>query len=190
MMARYESAPRNVRALTDRLTNISGSRVAGELLRRALACVIVGQLLPDGLVKDGAAMRIRLGATATRFSRDLDVARRGDLDASIEGLQVRLRDGWAGFTGRVVTLDPPRPAGVPTAYVMRPFEVKLDYAGHPWMTIPLEVGHDEIDDTNRSDAHIADELARRRLRRPWAPAAEPDPVAIGGGSSRAETACM
>lgn len=120
MMARYESAPRNVRALTDRLTNISRSRVAGELLRRALACVIVGQLLSDGLVKGGAAMRIRLGATATRFSRDLDVSRRGDLDAFIDGLQVRLRDGWAGFTGRVVTLDPPRPAGAPGSRVVQP----------------------------------------------------------------------
>lgn len=113
MMARYESAPRNVRALTDRLTNISRSRVAGELLRRALACVIVGQLLPDGLVKGGAAMRIRLGATATRFSRDLDVARRGDLDAfrRLAGSTAGRLGGLHRASGDVGPAAPSRSAG-------------------------------------------------------------------------------
>lgn len=157
-MTSYDSAPRNVRALTDRLTNVSGSRYAGELLRRTVACVVVGQMLPDGLVKGGAAMRIRLGTTTSRFSRDFDVVRRGRLDEFMADLQGRLRSGWAGFTGRVVTLDPPRPVGVPPAYVMRPFEVKLDYIGKPWLTLPLELGSDEIGDTDRTVADLSTDI--------------------------------
>lgn len=88
-MRAYDTPPRNVRALTDRLANVTGSRFTGELLRRAMACVVVGQVLPDGVVKGGAAMRIRLGARASRFSRDLDVARRGALDEFIDDLQQR-----------------------------------------------------------------------------------------------------
>lgn len=157
-MTSYGTAPRNVRALTDRLTNVTGSRVAGELLRRAVACVVVGQMLPDGVVKGGAAMRIRMGTDTSRFSRDLDVAGHGEVRDFVEDLQQRLRTGWAGFTGRVVTLDPPRPAGVPAVYVMRPFEVKLEYADRPWLTLPLDLGHDEIGDTDRPEPHLADDL--------------------------------
>lgn len=37
---------------------------------------------------------------------------------------------------------------MPTAYIMQPFEVKLAYNGKSWMTLPLEVGHNEVGDAN------------------------------------------
>lgn len=44
-------------------------------IKRLMAAVIVGQMLPDGAAKGGNALKIRFGKDDTRFSRDLDVAR-------------------------------------------------------------------------------------------------------------------
>jgi len=59
--------------------------------------------------------------------------------------------GWNGFTGRVVRKEPAKPHGVPGEYIMQPFEVKLAHKGKSWITVPLEVGHDEIGDTASFD---------------------------------------
>lgn len=40
--------------------------------------------------------------------------------------------------------EPPSPEGVPTAYIMQLFEVKLVYNGKSWMTPPLEVSLDVL----------------------------------------------
>ncbi|WP_418863936.1 nucleotidyl transferase AbiEii/AbiGii toxin family protein [Slackia exigua] len=40
---------------------------------------------------------------------------------------------------------------MPAAYVMQPFAVKLDYNGKPWVTVDLEVGHNEIGDADEPD---------------------------------------
>lgn len=40
---------------------------------------------------------------------------------------------------------------MPAAYVMQPFEIKLSYNGKSWMTLPLEVGHNEIGDADDPD---------------------------------------
>lgn len=159
-MTSYDTPPANLNALQARLNNITGDRSVAELIKRTLACVVVAQMLPAGLVKGGAAMRIRLGATTTRFSLDLDVARHPELDAAafIADLQQRLEQGWAGFTGRIVTRTPPSPAGVPSVYVMRPYDLKLSFAGRSWLTLPLELGHDELGDTDRPDEQIATDV--------------------------------
>ena len=47
--------------------------------------------------------------------------------------------------------EPPSPESVPAAYIMQPFEVKLAYNGKSWMTLPLEVGHNEIGDADDPD---------------------------------------
>lgn len=119
--------------------------------RATIANVIVGQMLPDGAVKGGSSIKLRLGEGATRYTTDLDVARASDLEDWIAHLRNSLAEGWEGFTGRVVTREPASPEGVPAAYVMQPFAVKLDYNGKPWVTVDLEVGHNEIGDADEPD---------------------------------------
>ncbi|GAA1308342.1 hypothetical protein GCM10009591_15180 [Brachybacterium tyrofermentans] len=70
-----------------------------------------------------------------------------------------LARGWAGFTGRLVRKAAPRPTAVPAAYVMQPFEVKLDYRGRAWCTVKFELGHNEIGDAEEPELQLADDLA-------------------------------
>ena len=51
------------------------------------------------------------------------------------------------------------PKGVPASYVMQPFEVKLSYNGKSWITVPLEVGHNEIGDADDPDMRIPKEAS-------------------------------
>lgn len=108
-------------------------------------------MLPDGAAKGGNALKIRFGKDATRFSSDLDTARASSLEGYIGRLEGSLAAGWAGFTGVVVPKKPRAPKSVPPAYAMRPFELKLSYNGKSWMTLPLEVGHNEIGDADNPD---------------------------------------
>jgi hypothetical protein len=41
---------------------------------------------------------------------------------------------------------------------MQPFEIKLAYNGKSWLTVPLEIGHDEIGDTETFDSYISQEI--------------------------------
>lgn len=120
--------------------------------RTVMADAIVAAMLPDGAVKGGSSLKLRYGDEATRFTEDLDAARASDLESYLDRLEDRLESGWEGFTGHVVPRDPASPDGVPTAYVMQPFDVKLDYNGKPWVTVRLEVGHDEIGDADSPEA--------------------------------------
>lgn len=98
-----------------------GDREGALRARRTMANVIVGQMLPEGVVKGGSALKIRFGLRATRFSQDLDAARVSDIDDFVDALEERLSVGWGGFTGHVVPKAPAHPKGVPTQYVMQPF---------------------------------------------------------------------
>lgn len=127
--------------------------------KRLLASVIVGQMLPDGAAKGGNALKIRFGNAATRFSRDLDTARASSLEDYISQLTERLEEGWNGFTGTVVQRKAASPEGVPAAYIMQPFDVKLSYNRKGWMTLPLEVGHNEIGDADDPEMITSPEAA-------------------------------
>lgn len=129
-------------------------------------------MLPDGAAKGGSALKIRFRKDATRFSRDLDTARASSLDDYIARLEDALAIGWCRFTGVVVPGEPASPKGVPAAYVMRPFEIKIAYNVKSWMTLPLEVGHNEIGDADDPDIVSLPEAAvMRALGFP-----EPSPV--------------
>ena len=91
-------------------------------------------------------MALRYGRADARFTQDLDAARIHPLTRFIDDFEAGLGHGWGGFTGRVVDRKPPRPQGIPVAYVMQPFDVKLEYLGRPWRTVKFELGHNEIDD--------------------------------------------
>ena len=108
-----------------------------------MALVVVGQMLPEGAIKGGSAMALRYGR-GTRFTQDLDAARVQSLDRFRSDFEESLVRGWAGFTGRLIEKAAPRPTGVPTSYVMKPFEVRLDYLGRPWCSVKFELGHNEI----------------------------------------------
>lgn len=120
-------------------------------LRAMLANAIVGQMLPDGAVKGGTALKFRFGDKATRFTTDLDAARQSDLEVFVERLETSLAVGWNGFEGRLVPREQARPAHVSPQYVMRPFDIKMDYRGKPWCTVTLEVGHNELGDADEPE---------------------------------------
>ena len=167
--------PANLNSLKARLRNLASGDLAVNRLDRAVANVVVAQMLPPGAVKGGTALKLRLGHERTRFTPDLDVARRGTIDQFIDEYTDALTAGWSGFTGRLVPVPPARPAGVPTAYVMQPYDIKLAYRDRAWMTIRLEVGHDEIGDTDHPELYLANDLTRvfAALGLP-----EPRPVAV------------
>lgn len=123
-----------------------------------MALVVVGQMLPAGAIKGGSAMALRYGRD-TRFTRDLDAARIASHAVFRAEFEEALAQGWAGFTGRLLRKAAPRPTAVPAAYVMQPFEVKLDYRGRPWCTVKFELGHNEIGDAEEPELHLADDLA-------------------------------
>lgn len=128
-------------------------------VRDAMANAIVAQLLPGGVVKGGSALKLRFGNECTRYTTDLDTARNQDLSEFIDAFEQILAEGWEGFTGHVVPRDPASPEGIPTQYVMQPFDIKLSFNQKSWMTVPLEVGHNEIGDADVIEYVIAADIA-------------------------------
>lgn len=128
--------------------------------RTAIANVVVAQMLPDCSIKGGSAIKLHFGGTATRFTTDLDIARKSDLDTFRGDLEASLRIGWGGFTGTLVAKESAAPQGVPSTYVMQPFDVKLAYRGSAWCTVPLEVGHNEIGDAEYPDRNLPEDVRK------------------------------
>lgn len=155
----YAGAPTSVRSLEQRIRNIEGVESLALRRRVGMALVVVGQMLPEGAIKGGSAMALRYGRV-TRFTQDLDATRVQPLTRFHSDFEDSLAAGWAGFTGRLIEKSAPRPTGVPTAYVMQPFEVKLDYQGRSWCTMKFELGHNEIGDADEPEYHLADDLAQ------------------------------
>lgn len=153
----YGGAPPSVRSLEQRIRNLEGSEQLALRRRIGMALVVVGQMLPEGAIKGGSAMALRYGR-GTRFTQDLDAARVEPLARFRSDFEDALATGWAGFTGRLIEKAAPRPPGVPTAYVMQPFDVKLDYLGRSWRTVKFELGHNEVDDAVEPEFRIAADL--------------------------------
>lgn len=129
-------------------------------IRTSLANAIVAQMLPNGAVKGGSALKVRFGEENTRATIDFDAARASDLKDFIEEFEDMLGIGWNGFSARLLRRQPASPKDVPGAYVMQPFEVKLNYLGVPWCTVPFELGHDEIGDAQNPDLVVPDTASR------------------------------
>ena len=141
-------------------------------LSRALANVIVAQMLPDGVVKGGSSLMFRYGENATRYTRDMDTVRVMSLDAYLDKLESNLKAGWNGFTGRLQRVNPPHPTGVPQGYVMIPYDIKLAYNERAWQSVRIEIGHNEIGDADeaelgcrQADEGVAGEPMRTTLSR-------------------------
>lgn len=127
-------------------------------IRSMMANVLVGQFLPEGVVKGGSSLKLRYGNRNTRVTTDFDAAARHDREQFIEQLSKRLAAGWEGFTFEVVRLKPAKPKDTPTAYVMHPFSIKVNYTGKPWCTVDLELGHNEIGDADEAEWHESKEV--------------------------------
>lgn len=154
----YADIPPSVRSLEQRIRNVAGTDSLALRRRTSMALVVVSQMLPEGAIKGGSSMALRYGRK-TRFTRDLDAARLRPLARFRSEFEEALTAGWAGFSGRLIEKAAPRPPKVPTAYVMQPFEVKLDYRGRPWCTVKFELGHNEIGDAEQPEYRLATDLA-------------------------------
>lgn len=154
----YTDPPRNLTSLNQRLRNVTGSEELALRRRTAMALVVIGQMLPEGAIKGGSAMALRYGR-GTRFTTDLDAARVQSLAAFRSDFEDALSEGWAGFTGRLVEVTAPRPRGIPTPYVMQPFDIKLSYRGKSWCTVRFELGHNEIGDADDPEYQLSNDLA-------------------------------
>jgi hypothetical protein len=154
----YSTPPPNLRSLEQRIRNLETDDTNSLRRQVTMAMVVVGQLIPEGAVKGGTAMALRYGRAESRFTQDLDATRVHPLREFLDDFEASLNQGWAGSTGRVVDRQPPRPPGIPPAYVMQPFDVKLDYLGRSWRTVKFEIGHNEIDDALEPELRIASDL--------------------------------
>ena len=66
-------------------------------LARAMADLVVGQMLPGGVVKGGSSLLFRYGGGVTRYTKDVDTARATSLDEYLDALRTRLAEGWNGL---------------------------------------------------------------------------------------------
>ena len=143
--------PQNVSFLERAIRKLANSNVGAYQLRVMMSNVIVGQFLENAVARGGTSMKLRYGNSTTRFTMDFDVARRIALDDFVSTMSKRLEEGWGPFTGRLVEAGKNHPKAVPPEYVMQPFDVKLQYRGHPWCTVRFEVSYDEIGDADEMD---------------------------------------
>ncbi len=119
MIAPDVQEPRHLTQLQARIRNRSRALGRGEgVLERLIANVVVGQMLPPGMMKGGTALKVRIRDTPTRFSRDLDA---------------NLGAGWHGFTaterqGRPVQapLNVPDDRWNPPCHTRRPIHHAVD----------------------------------------------------------------
>ena len=153
--------PNSMRHLDDAIRRTCGGSMDEFVhARTIMANAIVANLIPDGVIKGGSAIKMRFGDAKTRFTSDLDTATATDPEVYAEQLNEALHKGWEGFSGRVVKREPASPDEVPKEYVMQAYDVKLTYMGKVWCTVPLEVGHNEIGDADAPDwAELTDATA-------------------------------
>lgn len=166
----------NSRVNLDRaIERIFGSYEKSTEIRSIMANTIVGQMLPEGVVKGGSSLKLRFGNRCTRVTMDLDMACKGDMTVFLDALGANLRQGWNGFTGMVVKYEPASPKNIPAEYVMKPYGVKLLYNGQSWCTVDLEVGFNEIGDAEDVEYGLSEEVVDifRKLMFP-----DPNPVPL------------
>ena len=129
-------------------------------IRMSMANAIVGQFIPEGVVKGGTSLKFRYGSNHARYTMDLDTAWKTDLNTFLNKFKQNLSIGWEGFTGELLIRPQAAPTAIPFDYVMQPCDVKLSYMGRSWCTIRLEIGHNEIGDADEAEMMpVPDDLA-------------------------------
>lgn len=145
--AKGVTPPSNLTSLRARLRNHARDvRQVETRVQRRLAAIVVNEIFlaadlgidgPPVLIKGGTAIDLRRGTAPARLSKDLDAAVRGDLDGFIAQARTLLDAGWSGFTGRLARETEIDIPGLPVK--PRRFDVKLDYLGKPFATVPVEL---------------------------------------------------
>lgn len=161
MSAPERAAPSNLVSLRARIRNVAQDRrQQPRRIQRAIASAVVGQMLPDGVVKGGTAIKIRVGEAGSRYTPDFDASRPPNVsvDHYIEQLRDRFERGWSGFTGTVRVLEPRQVQDVPLDHLMQPCEIRLAYRSRHWLTVEFELGHDEVGSTTERELRIADDI--------------------------------
>lgn len=69
--------------LDNAIRRIAGLDQAFVSARTLLADAVVAQMLPNGAVKGGSALKIRFDERETRFSDDLDTARMSSIESYV-----------------------------------------------------------------------------------------------------------
>lgn len=64
--------PNNVRNLDIAIRRYAGNEEKYVDLRNLVSNVVVGQLMPDGVIKGGSSLKFRFGSDNTRFTKDFD----------------------------------------------------------------------------------------------------------------------
>jgi predicted nucleotidyltransferase component of viral defense system len=158
-MSDVVAAPHSLTSLTTKIENISKDEIEFAQMELIMAMVVLAQMLPDGAIKGGVGIRIRLGASTTRFSEDVDLSRSNDLEKFESDLIAKLKSGWGGFSGRVVKGPKPKAKkDVPPQYMMQSFIVHLSFQGSEWKQIPLEVSQEELDLLEEADEVLASDI--------------------------------
>ena len=153
----WDSPPSNARSLSTRIRNLADKvGVDPDLMEVAFAQVILGQTLP-GVLRGGAALKIRLGPFGARFSEDADLVLPHDLvPDSFEDWINEGKKEWDRFRVAIsLRKKDARPAGVPPDYVVRTYTARIFYGDSDWRSIKLEVGRDEVGGYHQPDRRIA-----------------------------------
>ena len=93
-MAKRPNSRRNLDIAIER---VAGRGPAFVQARTLMADAAVAQMLPDGAVKGGSALKLRFGDAGTRFSEDLDTARASGIDEYIGVLNAALEESAEGL---------------------------------------------------------------------------------------------
>jgi hypothetical protein len=131
---RYETPPRNRRALEQRLRNVIADTQLQQRTRRQLGYVALAAALmrhtrdqhddPLFLIKGGVAVELLLGLRA-RATKDLDATARLAGEEIAPRLHAALAHGWEGFTFRLTGLEQVRDTAALRG------DVKVSYQGDP-----------------------------------------------------------
>lgn len=159
------NAPSNITSLRARLRNHARDvRQVETRVQRRLAALVINEVFlgadvgidgPPILVKGGTAIDLRRGMAPVRLSKDFDAAVRGDIDVFVAQARDPLAEGWCGFTGRMTRESEIEVPGM----VVRPrrFEVKLEYRGKPFVTVPVELSPAEGGTGDEHDQFVVNE---------------------------------
>jgi type II secretory pathway pseudopilin PulG len=145
---RYDTPPKNRRALEQRLRNVIADTQLQQRARRQLGYVALAAALmrhardqhdvPLFLIKGGVAVELLLGLRA-RATKDLDATARLAGEEIGPQLRAALAHGWEGFTFRLTGLEQVRDTAALRG------DVKVSYQGDPWSTVQFEVSPAEGD---------------------------------------------
>ncbi len=130
-------------------------------LRSLVVTTIVAQMLPPSVVKGGTSMILRSEYGDCRQTDDIDVARPKGVEIGdfLDELKMNLRRGWNGYTGEIELSEMQPMSMLPSSYIMQHLTIALSHNGSYLLTVPMEIGSDEIGETEKPDLVLTKETS-------------------------------